>query len=73
MKKGAWILLFIIKMFAIAAQDTLPVYDPAKEKNAVTDWLITPVKETAAVYKSKNGKDIVLYNGLVKRVFRLSP
>jgi len=37
------------------------------------DWLIKPIAAKAEVTKSTNGKDIVLQNGLVKRVFRLSP
>jgi hypothetical protein len=73
MKKIAAVLLFVIEMAAANAQDALPVYDNAKEKNAATDWLVTPVKEQAAVYKTNDGRDIVLYNGLVKRIFRLSP
>src|SRR5262245_45487949 len=37
------------------------------------DWLITPVKQKAEVYRSPGGKDIILHNGLVKRSFRISP
>jgi hypothetical protein len=73
MKKIAAALIFIIEMAGANAQGTLPVYDNTKENNAVADWLVTPIKEQAAVYKTNDGKDIVLYNGLVKRVFRLSP
>ena len=36
------------------------------------DWLAQPVQQKAVVHKTTD-KDIVLYNGLVKRVFRLSP
>jgi len=36
------------------------------------DWLVQPVQQKAIVYKSYSN-DIVLYNGLAKRVFRLSP
>ncbi|WP_199748300.1 alpha-galactosidase [Pedobacter sp. KBW01] len=39
----------------------------------VQDWLIKPVMAKAQVTKSADGKDIVLQNGLLKRVFRLSP
>jgi hypothetical protein len=73
MKQITTVLLLIVNMHFIAAQETLPVYDPAKESKPVADWLVTPVKEPAAVYQSNNGKDLVLYNGLVKRVFRLAP
>jgi hypothetical protein len=57
----------------INAQNILPVYNSATEKNYVGDWLIKRPASTAAVYKSSDGKDLVLYNGLVKRTFRLQP
>jgi hypothetical protein len=37
------------------------------------DWLIKPVTQKAGIYTSAHKKDIILYNGLVKRTFRLSP
>src|SRR5680860_1394499 len=37
------------------------------------DWLIDNEKAKANVYRSKSGKDIVLSNGLIARVFRLMP
>lgn len=37
------------------------------------DWLVSSIPIKAGVFKSANGKDIILYNGLVKRVFRLTP
>ncbi|MEP6725928.1 MAG: alpha-galactosidase [Bacteroidota bacterium] len=73
MKKIAVVSFLIIKLVSAPAQNALPVYKNAEENKPVADWLITPTKEAATVYKSNNGKDIVLYNGLVKRVFRLSP
>ncbi|SDD08684.1 alpha-galactosidase [Pedobacter soli] len=39
----------------------------------IQDWLVKPVAAKAQVIKSTDGKDLVLQNGLVKRVFRLSP
>ncbi|HXR82484.1 MAG TPA: hypothetical protein VN763_16275, partial [Saprospiraceae bacterium] len=36
------------------------------------DWLVHPVQQKAVVYKIDD-KNIVLFNGLVKRVFRISP
>jgi len=39
----------------------------------VQDWLVKPIAAKAQVTKSADGKDIVLQNGLVKRVFRVSP
>ena len=37
------------------------------------DWLINNDKAKANVYKTSNGKDIVISNGLIARVFRLTP
>ena len=37
------------------------------------DWLINNSKAKAEVYKSTNGKDIIISNGLIARVFRLLP
>ena len=72
MKKIAILLVFGFST-AVSAQEVLPVYDSAREGKPPADWLVTRVKEPAAVYQSNKGKDIVLYNGLVKRVFRVAP
>lgn len=37
-----------------------------------TDWLLTPVEQKAEIVISQSGKEIILQNGLVKRVFNLS-
>ncbi len=37
------------------------------------DWLVHRPAVNATVYTTNGGKDIVLYNGLLKRVFRLQP
>ncbi|WP_206082024.1 NPCBM/NEW2 domain-containing protein [Maribellus sediminis] len=37
------------------------------------DWLIDNTKVKAVVYSSLNGKDLIISNGLVARVFRVSP
>ncbi|MFT6205270.1 MAG: hypothetical protein ACI9V1_002921 [Spirosomataceae bacterium] len=42
-------------------------YDRLIEK----DWLVHPVTQKAEIIK--DGKDLILYNGLVKRAFRISP
>ncbi len=52
---------------------SLPVWQPSSEKLTLDDWLIDPVGQKAQVYKSSNGKDLILFNGLVKRTFRLQP
>jgi len=51
----------------------LPVWNSEFDKKYEADWLVSPVKGKAAVYKSQDGKNIILYNGLLKRTFRLAP
>ncbi|MCC6289820.1 MAG: alpha-galactosidase [Chitinophagaceae bacterium] len=55
------------------AQQNLPVWEKANEKKLTTDWLISPIPQKAGAWISADKKDIILYNGLVKRVFRLGP
>ncbi len=66
---------FFLNHFIAHAQNgnKLPAWEPAFENQYDADWMITPIKQKAAIYQSANGKDIILYNGLVKRSFRLSP
>lgn len=42
-----------------------------KAQQTGVDWLVHPVTQKAAVYE--DGKNMVLNNGLVRRVFRLTP
>jgi hypothetical protein len=73
MKKLSILILFFLFSTTLFTQDKLPVYSSSFDKLTTTDWLIIPVKQKAAVYKSVDGKDIILYNGLMKRSFRLLP
>ena len=76
-KTSVAILVFGVCFFAhINAQNVptvLPVWNKQFDKNTLQDWLVTPVTVKAQVYKSADEKDIILYNGLLKRVFRLQP
>ncbi len=56
-----------------AQQPDIPVWNAAMDKETTTDWLVSSIPQKAGVWKSKDGKDLVLYNGLVKRVFRIMP
>lgn len=51
----------------------LPVRTNASQPRTGTDWLISPAGYKAQIYESKDGKNLVLYNGLVKRTFRITP
>jgi len=56
-----------------AQQLSLPVWNKSLNKQHNDDWLVKSIVQKAAVYKSEDGKDIILCNGLLKRVFRISP
>ena len=49
----------------------LPVY--AMQKTATTDWLLNNEGYEAAIYVSADKKSIVMANGLVERIFTVSP
>lgn len=50
----------------------LPVLPGSSQTLYKADWLVHPVQTKAAVY-SNNNKELVLFNGLVKRSFRIAP
>ena len=61
-----YFLLFSLTLFSINGFSQKN-YDRLIEK----DWLVHPVTQKAEIIK--DGKDLILYNGLVKRAFRISP
>lgn len=64
---------FLTHVYAQTTNTSLPVWK-GNDMNAVTpDWLIKPTIEKAQVLQSADGKEIILYNGLLKRVFRVQP
>lgn len=73
MKKLSLLLCVALLCFSsIYAQQNLPVFN-ASEKKFDKDWLISPCTIKAGVYKNNDGKDVILFNGLVKRTFRIQP
>lgn len=64
--------LFVCCNALIRGQQPLPVWSdmPGLYQK---DWLLYPVTQKAAAYLTLDKKDLVLYNGLVKRVFRMTP
>src|SRR3954468_1769769 len=66
-------VLFFISIFPFTVlSQQLPVWNASFDKLAENDWLVKPVTMKAAVYKTADTKNIILYNGLVKRTFRIS-
>lgn len=57
----------------VAQQPSLPVWNTAMDKETKADWLVSNIPQKAGVWKSEDGKDLILYNGLVKRIFRITP
>jgi len=56
------------------ASDTtvLKVYEESKVR-VEQDWLVHPAAKPVDVYRSADGKEIVLSNGLISRTFRIAP
>jgi len=70
------LILFVCVSGNMQAQtnnSALQVWNPSTITAVQSDWLIQKPTIKAAVYQSLDGKDIVLYNGLLKREFRLQP
>ena len=51
----------------------LPVYDALLSERTPFDWLLTPEEVKAGIYRSEDGKSIVVANELVSRTFRIMP
>ncbi len=51
----------------------IPVWKSTQDHLSTVDWLVHGEGHAAAVFKSADQKDLILSNGLLKRVFRLSP
>lgn len=74
MKKVSFscLLLFVLIGNCLAQLNPLP-YSPKIENLSQSDWLVSLNKNPAQIYYTADKKGIILYNGLVKRVFTLSP
>ena len=65
MKRNAAIFLFFYNSILMAQQAKV------NQNSTQNDWLINPITKKAIIYEDK--KNIILNNGLVKRVFRIQP
>jgi len=52
---------------------SIPTWNMNFDQTPVRDWLVESPVQKAGVYLSQNKKDIILYNGLVRRSFRIGP
>jgi len=65
-------LIFNLNTGLLCAQD-LPFANSNDPAAVNEDWILRPLKIKAAIFKSSDGKNIVMTNGLLKREFRISP
>jgi len=70
--------IFVIICFTASAGfsqgiSALPQWNKGLDSSQKTDWLVDPPDLNADVYRSPDNKDIILFNGLVKRTFRIKP
>jgi len=67
-------LFFAVACINLSAQPNhLPVWGDQLDVYTSGDWLVKPVISRAEVYQSQDKKNLILFNGLVKRVFRITP
>ncbi|HEU4607439.1 MAG TPA: hypothetical protein VFS31_04965, partial [Chitinophagaceae bacterium] len=68
-------LFLLIANYALGQQQQAAYKNqrPVVPGNQVSDWLIHPPTQQAAVRMSSDGKELVLYNALLERRFRLQP
>ncbi|MEO8415643.1 MAG: alpha-galactosidase [Ginsengibacter sp.] len=76
--KTIFLFLFLGAVSNVLAQnliqqklESLPVYPSDEIKAPGRDWLIGNTNASTQIFKSSNGKDLVIANGLVCRQFRM--
>ncbi|HVM87868.1 MAG TPA: hypothetical protein VMT76_06740 [Puia sp.] len=72
MKKNILIGILFFSV-SVNAQNPLKIFKVTGKNGFNGDWLVQPVQRRAEVYQSENGKDIILNNGLMQRIFRVQP
>lgn len=75
MKRLLFALLILPLGFCSAQTQVsqLPALKQISQLSERTDWLVHQPAGRAGVYRSENNKEIILYNGLLKRTFRIQP
>jgi len=80
MKKISFITICFFVSFTAISQNAfqqkfnhLASYSSRDLKPEKGDWLLGNVKSVASIFKSKNGKDLIITNGLISREFRMEP
>ena len=57
----------------LTGTSTLPALPQNQPQPGRNDWLIDGARSRAGAYRSADGKEVVLDNGLIRRSFRLTP
>jgi len=75
MKKLLPFVITLITGAAASAQSLagLPLWTSSLDQPYQDDWLVHPPDTKAAVYRTADSKQIILFNGLVRRSFSLLP
>jgi len=75
MKKILSIAIFINIAFVSFAQNAsrTAVWNDSFNEIVPDDWLVKPITTKANVFQNEKEGDLVLYNGLVRRSFKVSP
>ncbi len=73
MTRIPFILFFAVCFNLHAQQNPLPQWPDQLNLFVPEDWLVNPITTRAEVYQSADKKNLILFNGLVKRVFRTTP
>jgi hypothetical protein len=78
--KKLYLVLLLLAAWSSLHSDTLndklqrlPVFDALASQRTPYDWLLEPAKSCAEVYRSADGKSLILANGMVWRTFRITP
>jgi len=72
MMRLPYLFLFFLLGFQFADAQTLK-WDNRFDQAVPEDWLVKPINTKANVYQKEKEGDLVLYNGLVRRSFKVAP
>jgi len=73
MKKLSFSIFVLFFLSGTVFAQELTLWDKKFDETVTKDWLVHPIATKANAYYSLDKKNIILYNGLVKRSFRITP
>jgi hypothetical protein len=73
MKKLSFSIFVLLFLSETVFAQALPSWDKKFDETVPKDWLVHSIATKANAYYSLDKKNIILYNGLVKRSFRITP